>query len=501
MKLSKLMIAVAALATASLVVAGPDAARVVQVSGASAVKGNFAFAAKTLCDTAGGVFQEWISGGNISTYVCTAAGGLSSGTTGTYASAGDGAFINFDGTDFAEIRLNVGGGSFTALQTLAGGQDRYLNVGAGATVAVGGLVANAGVTGGALVTGPGIGGFSDVQVDGFPSNVKDTVAGLDDAVANNTAIQVGVAQGFGVAASDALYSAMFTAQQTAGVIPGTCTVTDTANATCVPSISKGQMASIMSAKNTSLAKTQGAQFLASQLPANTELRYARRVDTSGTQASAQNYFLGIGSMGTPLAVFKDPSDRTNPAAAIVTTGCNANDVRGPLATNDEVDAAFVALGQIDLCDKKQGNLRVVSTPGTGDVRNELNKATIQGGAVNYALGVMSLENDGGTFRNLANVSVPVTWKWLRVQGAMPGENVKPGTAGNTNRPRLVDGSYDFYYELWSYTQASAENDAFINAMINTLNGGPALKGLTVIGSSAGQQPYSRGGRTDTPSSR
>lgn len=501
MKLSKMMIAVAALAAGTTAFAAPAANEIVRISSASALKSNFAVALNSLCTQASGVMQEWIAGGNVSTYVCTTAGGLTSGATGTYASNTTD-FVKFLGTDFSEVRLNVAGGSFTALQVAAGnGSDNYLNPGLGATVAVGGA-ANAGVTGGSTVSeNTGIGGFSDVEYSGFAKNVKDTIPGLDDAVANLTATNVGVVQGFGVAASDALYGAMFTAQQTAGFIPATCAVTDTAIPACVPSIGKGQMAAIMSNSTTSAGKTLGARFLAAQLPANTELRYVRRVDTSGTQASAQNYFLGIGNMTSALAVVADPSNRVAGVTAAPAGTCNAGDLRGPGFSDSEADTAFVALGQLNLCDRKISNLRVLAAPGTGDVRNELNKATILGGATNYALGVMSIENDQGTYRNTANVSVPTTWKWLRTQGAPVGENAKPGVTGTTNRNTLISGAYDFYYETYSYTKPSTENDTFMAALIAELSGGPALKGLATVGTAANQSPYNRGGRTDTPSAR
>jgi hypothetical protein len=358
------------------------------------------------------------------------------------------------------------------------------------------------VAGGQVQSSPdGIGGFNDIEYSGFAQSVRNTVPGLDDVVANLTANAIGTAQAFGVAASDALYTAMFDAQKTSGFIPASCVVTDTNIPACVPSIGKGQMASIMSNSTTSAAKTQGAKFLAPQLANGLELRYARRVDTSGTQASAVNYFLGIGNMSTPLSVFADPSNRTSPSATVATSGCNVGDLRGPAATDNEVDTAFVAAGQINLCDRKVGNLRTLAAPGTGDVRNELNKATILGGAVNYAIGVMSAENDSATFRNTANVSTPTTWKWLRVQGAPVGENSKPGSAGNTNRNTMISGEYDFYYESYTYTKPSAENDALMSALIGEMSAGPALKGLATIGTGANQTPYNRNGRTDTPSAR
>lgn len=508
MKLSKMMLAVALLGGATSTFAAPAASAIVRISGASAIKGNIALALNGLCTTALGTMQEWISGGNISTYVCTPAGGLTSGTAGTYNSTASTAFIPFDATSgFVEVRLNVAGGSFTALQSLAaaaGGsfQDRYVDPDAGGASVVGGAANNITATGGAVVTEVGIGGFSDVNYEGWASSVLATVPGLDAIVVGNTAQLVNVAQGFGVAVSDALYNAMFVRQQTDNLIPAapTCLVTTTGNPVCVPSIGKGQMAAIMNADTFSTAKTLGAQFLASQVPLNSELRYARRVDTSGTQASAVNYFLGLGNMSQPVPVLPDPSNRTNLAAVVAVSGCNIGDLRGPLSGNQEVDTAFVASGQIDLCDRKSGNLRTLGAPGTSDVRNELNKSTILGGATNYAIGVMSLENDQPTFRNSAGTSTPTLWKWIRVQQAHGVENATPGA--NSNRAAITDGRYDFYYETWAYTfnDAAGKNNALIGGIITQL-GGPLLKGLVELGTGANQSPYNRGGRTDTPSSR
>ena len=259
----------------------------------------------------------------------------------------------------------------------------------------------------------------------------------------------------------------------------------------------------MSSNNFSVAKTLGAQFLASQLAPSTELRYVRRVDTSGTQAAAQNYFLGLGNMTQGQAVFVDPSNRTNSNATVAISGCNLNDLRGSLATDNEVDTAFVASGQINLCDKKQNNLRVLGAPGTGDVRNELNKTTILNGATNYAIGVMSLENDGPTFKDTTGATVNTSYKWIRVQKAMGADSALPNN--NANRAAIIAGEYDFYYETWSYTKASIANDAFMNAVIGQLVNGPALKGLVDIVSSpaanTNQSAYNRSGRTDGPSQR
>lgn len=419
MQVSKIMLAVAALSLGATTFAAPLASRIAISSGASATKGNLKVALTSLCSAGSGTLTEFTSGGNISTYVCADV----AVTAPTYGSKPDANFKNFSGTGFAELRLNVSGGSFTAVCALnnwpAGtacdtvnplsAPDKYLNPASGTTVlpAAGQVI---------------VGGLMDVAPDTFPATVT---VGLTLPAADLT----GVAQTFGVAASDTLYTAMFNVQKSAGgatldkPIPSTCLVTDTARLECVPVVSKGQMATILANNPFNDAYTNGAGFLAGAALNSTILEYNRRVDTSGTQASAQAYFLGLPCTGNPLSIVAAP----------------------PVGTSTTI-----------------GAIKVFAHAGTGDVRARLSTAGV------YGIGIMSGENN--------QTDTGTTWKWLRMQGAAIGENAKPST-GVTNSASVKNGSYDYYFESRVVPGPAAGASTFWSAVTGTLNTLPAPVGL------------------------
>jgi len=387
MQFSKVMLAVAVMSMGASAFAAPSAARIAISSGASASKGNQALALASLCTAAGGSMTEFASGSNLSTYVCNTTAGMSGAQ---YAAAADNTFKNFAGTNFAEVRLNVSGGSFTAVCSLndwpastvcgtvnAGGvPDKYVDP----------------ATGTSVLAQPGqalIGGLMDTSPDTWPLNVT---AGLVLPAVDNT----GVAQSFGVGVSDLLYTAMFNYQKSAGgatidkPIPSSCLVTDTARTECVPTVSKGQMATIMANNEFNTAYTNGVGFLAGPAFDGVELEYGRRADTSGTQASAQAYFLGLPCNTAPLTIVDTPA----------VGGSNT-----------------------------LGAIKVFAHSGTGNLRTALNQPV-------YGIGILSGENNQSAS----------SWKWIRIQGAALAENAKPGTAGITNRNAVKNGSYDFFVE-------------------------------------------------------
>ncbi len=434
MQVSKIMLAVAALSLGAGAFAAPLASRIAVSSGASATKGNLKVALTNLCSSGGGALTEFASGGNISTYVCNTTANISSAG---YASAADATFKNFSGTSFAELRLNVTGGSFTAVCALNG----WPSSTACGTVNAGGApdlyrdpatLTNVLPAAGQVV----VGGLMDVAPDTFPNNVTN---GLTLPSVDNT----GVGQTFGVAVSDTLYTAMFNNQKSAGgatiakPLPSTCAVTDTAKLECVPTISKGQMATIMANNEFNAAYSNGAGFLAGPALNGTELEYNRRADTSGTQASAQAYFLGLPCSPSPLSVVDAPAVGSNTTI---------------------------------------GAIKVFAHAGTGDVRTRLNVPGV------YGIGVISGENnqsDAGT-----------TWKWLRVQGSPIGESAKPGVAGVTNRSSVTSGAYDFYFESKVAVGPAAAASGFWSAVTGSLNTLAAPVGLL---NAADLATYSKGG--------
>ena len=423
MQLSKITLAVAALVAVGAASAAPNASRIAVSAGASAIQGNLTLAMQNLCSAAGGVPTTFASG-HFTTVVC-ATTAVTSGAAGTYATKPDSDFINFAGTSFAEFRVNVASGSFGAVQILNGVGFTFRD-----PITLTQIAAPAGsvVVGGAL----------DVEPSKFPV----TTIGANTLFPS---FPVGVAQTFGVAASLPLYEKMFNAQKAAGTIPASCLVGDTAMPYCVPSIGKAQMASIMADNEFNAAYSRGLAFLTNDAAdEGVELRYIRRVDTSGTQASAQNYFLGLPCSASVVSVVPEP-------------------------TTIDPDGGTIA-------NELKGAIRVYAAGGTGNVRTELNKAGV------FALGIVSGENNQSG----------QNWRWLRVGGAAMAENAVPGTAGNTNSATMKDGSYDFYFET-TYSGGTPAGNAFWATVSNALNTLAAPVGL--VNATDLAAGFSKGGLT------
>jgi hypothetical protein len=403
MQFSKIAFAVAAVCAATAATAAPDAGRIAKSAGASAVQDNVRKAVESLCK-APNVFTSTVSG-NFTTVICADV----ALTPATYGSKPNADFKNFAGLPFAEIRFNVSNGSFGSVQILNGVAFDFRNYGTGLNTDP--------TTGGVI-----IGGISDVETNRFPA----ATIGSNTLAANT---KLGAAQVFGVAATSELYTKMFDAQKLAGLIPATCGVSDTSLPYCIPNISKAQMATIMANNEFNQAYAKGLQFLTNDVAdAGVELRYVRRVDTSGTQASAQNYFLGLPCSKSVLSIVPEPTT---------------------------VDPAGGTIANV-----KIENIRVYAAGGTSNVRTELNKLGV------YALGVVSGENNQ-TSQN---------WRWLRVDGAPIGENAVPGTPGNTNANTMKNGSYNFYFEA-TYTGGGVTNDSYWAKIATAFGGLAAPVGL------------------------
>jgi hypothetical protein len=404
MQFNKSLIAIAALAAGSAMAATP-VARIGISSGASASKNNLKLALANRCS---GQLAEFTDGtANVSTYVCAPAGSFANGNAPTVAEYNAAGAVNFTGTVFAELRLNVNGGSFTAVCLLAGwpaptacpAADLYYDPAVGAMAAV---------PAGAAV----LGGLMDAEPNAFLGSVR---AGITLPAGTVTA-SASFGQTFGVAVSPALYNAMFADQQAAGLIPAspTCDVTLTNVPACVPSIGKAQMATVMAGNPSNAFYANGANFLAPGLAAGTPVTYARRVDTSGTQATAQQYFLG---------------NVCNPSGSISVVG--GGQTLGPVT--------------------------VTNLATTGNVRAQLNSVSA------YVIGVMSGENNQ-TAQN---------WRWLRVGGTQLAENAAPGTAGQTNAYTAVNGYYDYWYLSRVVRPNVTAVANFWNAVITGLGSVPA----------------------------
>lgn len=420
--------AIAATAATSTAYAAPNTSRIAISSGASAVFTNYRNALDALCTSAGGVPTRFNDTGNLTTIVC-ANTAVTGGAGGTYLSKPNTEFVNFAGTSFAEVRINVSKGSFSAVclvqpggwpvgNATCGSEDLYRDPGTLTTVAR---------PAGSVI----VGGVLDVEANAWPPAV---LTGL--VVPSTTGL--GVAQTFGVAVSSQLYTKMFNAQKsTAGAtvakpIPSTCLETDTSNIACVPTISKAQMATIMNGNEFNQAATRGAAFL-SGLAADegATLRYARRNDASGTQAAQQIFFLGLPCMKTPLTI----------AAGGSTVGA----------------------------------ITVANHGGTSNVRDDLNA----GGDV---IGILSGENNQTG-----------SWRWIRIGGAALGENAVPGSAGITNSASAKNGGYDFWFEATYASSTAPGAAAYWTAVASSLNSLPAPIGLLNAADLASSTGYAKGG--------
>lgn len=244
------------------------------------------------------------------------------------------------------------------------------------------------------------GGFSDVEAALFGVSVEGY------GVESNA----NVGQAFGIATSISLYRAMQAAQGITAADPNFLP----ANA---PTISRAQYASIVS------GTAANAGVL---VPGSTaELRVARRVATSGTQASSNALFL------------------RNP--------CNGDPAIGGL---------IAPVGAADSTSK----LIITEGSGTGNAKQAL---SVSG----YAIGVLSLENDwnadssnnGYRFIKLDNIhpEAPVAGSGL--------------TKDAKARYTAAQGSYDFHMEMKSFVADSASG-TFGETVINEIVG--AFAGLS-----------------------
>jgi hypothetical protein len=366
------LIASLLVATGVSAIAAPQAGQIAVSAGSSSFKGELAKALSSLCP---GQFVEFTDGSpNVSTYFCAASGSFANAAAPKPAEYIAASPVSFSGTAYPELRLNVNGGSLTAVCQLAGWPSgtscpaplRYWDP-ASAGMALPPAGANI------------VGGIMDIEQSGYLDTVRAGIANPPQLAT------VGLAQTFGVAVSGDLYGAMFN-DQFGTTVSLSCSISDTRKPECVPLIGKAQMAAIMSANSSNEAYAKGANFLSPSLPNPSPMTYARRVDTSGTQAVAQQYFLGNVCNNSPVAV------------VAADTSANA--------------------------------ITVTALPSGSDVRYVLN-------ASGYAIGVMpGTNNQSGQ-----------SWKWIRVAGIAMADSAEPADtnviASNTVSAR--NGTYDFWY--------------------------------------------------------
>jgi hypothetical protein len=295
-------------------------------------------------------------------------------------------YANLPGVTGPFVVLKNEGGSLNAITPLRNGSTQgQLDLTNCTVTGTTGTCANA------LVAKPEHIGFADVSQKIFAAKGQ-----LVAQTAGNTYVAdvaVGAGQGFGVVVSPALYTLLQADQGTSGV----------------PSISKSQYASLM---------TQTTGFWSNLLPNGTAhaalpLTLDRRSLTSGTQASAEVFFL------------------SNPCAKGAVAG-SASALLGSAAGTSFVDGA---------------DTLIVKQAGSSD-------AVIADAASTsaYVIGVVSLEN----------AQPASSWKFVAIDGVHPGT----ANAPEFQKKNLVNGKYAFAYETNLFKSTKSTLGA---AVLNNIN--------------------------------
>lgn len=396
MKFTKIALAVAIAAAAA-----QAQAETVYLAGASATSANYRTALTALCTAAGGTTTQ---------ITATPA------DTNLFAVKCSTSFSGLPGID--AVSFSVGGGSFTALSSSAGSESvNFLNVSD---------------VSGATKTGlrKSEGGFLDIDGTAFPIDVLIN-AGLTQAPATTSAT---FSQVFGVAVSPALYTALQAAQGLSG-----CGI-DSVTPACQPNITKTQYASIVLGGGVLNTAKLDIQATLNVGAAGDMVTVCRRVSTSGTQASSNQFFLNafIGSDGATGGAM-EPADAANYSAE--NSGLTSYDVQ-------------------------EGS-------GTGNARTCLS-------GNGYALGVLSLENAPDLTNRSGGQRADRKWRYVKINGAHAYEPAVNSTA------TAKAGQYEFWFTSHKYGHTS-NGIAVVDAIDAQLGNGVNLPGLFDNASSAAKR--------------
>jgi len=428
MKLSKLMIAAVAVCGASQVMA----AGVTRLTGSSASSVNVVRGAVNMCAA---------NGGSALVYKTTSAtNSLGNQFTVTCSTDFD---ANIPVTA-NEMRVNVAGGSESAVTNatayaasttigflvptgsctpLAAGSDSLSFLGAGQLLNCGTTLAD---------TSKSDGGFLDVEGPIFNANYD---AG-DFAPS-------GFSQVFGIAVNANLYNNLQAYQKTAAggnIVAASCVIGDTTPA-CQPSLSRAQISSLINASTSNGAKTGGLAYLVAAANQTSglanKITYCKRPQTSGTQQSAQLYFLNY-------------------------------DAQGSLGGKETIVA------NVNLT-----KYAAVENASSSNVRACLNASAAADG---YKFGALSMENNpiGGTD----------TYRFVRLNEVSATE----GVAGATQTSSAIAGRYDFVYELSAYCPAGT-CAPIIDGIKANVGAGASSPGIFVTGV---ESKFGRGGNSNKP---
>lgn len=458
MKISHIMVAVAALSAGAA-----QAQAVIHLSGASASRTNVVLALKTICAGTFKVLKDSSSTsslGNIFTATCS---------------------VPFTGTGVteSEVRMNVSGGSLNAYLVSTAGSAPAVTYVDGATVGCTPLTGSGVLSSitnlfycpaplGATTPTRSAGGYLDVE-----GAIYKASGLLPASVPDSHFVPSAFQQTFGVAVSGPLYRAMQEHQTAKNRLPGYCapqvggvyTASGIATPDCQPSVSRADMAAMIANGNNQAKRTGANLFIggrdavandlgglqiATVMPAKTPFHLHRRVDTSGTQASSNLYFL------------------TNPTGGGAAGGTVAPVGIGTGGTTT-VGTTFA----------------VTANSGSGDVVIALNAATnpsAPAGTTNFAAGYLSLENNPlGSATN--------TYRFVKVNGQFGSE----GVAGASQTAEAIAGRYDVWFETFKYCIGGV-CPPVLNAIDAAVVVGAGSPGIF----RSAESGYTRGGRSTRP---
>jgi hypothetical protein len=294
--------------------------------------------------------------------------------------------------------------------------------------------------------------LSDVR----PSELSPGIVKKWDAV-KYPSVTTGM-QGFGVIVNPALYTALIAKDVAAGRLAADCATsqtvggaTDVITAACVPNMTSADMASVMGGK----VNAEGLTGVTGKT-----LTLARRVASSGTQASAQLMFAGQA----------------------------AYNVKTPAADGFMDLATGAAKGSLDA---------VLESAGTGDVIT-----AVSAPATDYAVGVVSIENTYSMTKTSSKLKGAL---FVKVNGMAPHFNADGTTIDAKHRTALQAG-YPFAFEMQAIASTSlADPYLDIANKIKTALKDPAqnLAGIAYIGSTDATKntAYTRSGNNYLPLSK
>lgn len=426
MKLNQLALAAVAVFGASQAFA---AAPTQYLTGASASSTNVMKAARNLCANNGGTFSLYKVDTNTNKLGNVFTGQCSTGFTGA--------------TSYTTVAMNVAGGSGSAVLNTAANSattTQFLAPVAGCSAITGTETLAASNFGAfTLYVCPSAssqgklpdstdtdnqfsdGGFMDVEGNLFPSSVIDPTkynAATDFKLA-------GFSQAFGVGVNSTLYNALQTAQIASGLIANSTCSSDTTikyTAACQPTVSKAQIGSLLNNDKGNFAKTAGGKALVGGTTDSTPIVYCERPQTSGTQQSAQLYFLNYGAAGNIAGGVE----------AIINGGAQ-------YPKTLSASAPYTAL----------------INSGSSDVKNCLNLQTAGNNTgTGYRFGLLSLENNpiGGSD----------TYRFVKLGGAAIAQG---SSSSDSNTDNAVSGLYDYVFETVAYC-AGGTCPAFVSAILS-----------------------------------